>query len=96
MRYIIQNFGHILSQPVCVSECEYIHTEIHIRYIFMPVVVQCSLELGESMVILWLFCIQPSHNFLGMVQDNHLVGNILSTFKEFDKKIIIFVVISLL
>ena len=32
----------------------------------------CCSEVGESGVVLWLFCIQPSQNFLGMVQDSCL------------------------
>uniref|UniRef100_A0A673XS38 Myoferlin n=1 Tax=Salmo trutta TaxID=8032 RepID=A0A673XS38_SALTR len=31
-------------------------------------------QLGESFVVLWLFCIQPSRNFLGMVQDSYLAN----------------------
>ncbi|CDQ69416.1 unnamed protein product [Oncorhynchus mykiss] len=34
----------------------------------------CFLEFGKSVVGLWLFCIQPSHNFLGMVQESCLVA----------------------
>ena len=32
----------------------------------------CFLTLGERVVVLWLFFMQPSHNFLGMVQDSYL------------------------
>jgi hypothetical protein len=32
----------------------------------------CILELGESVVVLWLFFIQPSHNILQMVKDSCL------------------------
>lgn len=32
----------------------------------------CFLELGESVVVLWSFCIQTSHNVLGMVQGGSL------------------------
>ena len=39
----------------------------------------CFLELGESMFVLWLFCIEPSHNILGMVQDTQLAHNVLRT-----------------
>ena len=39
----------------------------------------CYIELGERVVVLWLFCIQPSHNVLGIVQDTQLAHNVLRT-----------------
>jgi hypothetical protein len=32
----------------------------------------CFWELGESVVVLWLFCTQPTHNFVGMLQNSCL------------------------
>ena len=32
----------------------------------------CFLELVESVIVLWLFWIQPPHNFLGVVHDSCL------------------------
>jgi hypothetical protein len=39
----------------------------------------CFLELGKNVVVLQLFCMQPSYNVLGMVQDTQLAYNILRT-----------------